>query len=139
MEAAFLILEVSQKNPTQFIPDLEDLFPLAVVDILTLKDKKILVLYNNIKSFLDQSLCEEEIAYALEGGVVEFSHKHPYLQMVYIYAIGDTSMVFCEGFVLKNRKKIIQNSGTKDAYLVLLEQILPSGEDFFKDLCKRFL
>ncbi|MHC5353662.1 hypothetical protein ACYSNX_05665 [Myroides sp. LJL115] len=139
MEVAFLFLEVSQNNPSEFTQQLQYLFPLAVIDILTLKDKKILVLYNDIKSFLDQDLCQEEIAYALESGVVEFSNKYPYLELVYVYVIGCRSMVFSEGFVLKNRKKIIQNSGTKDAYLVLLQEILPIEEDFFKDLCKKFL
>lgn len=139
MEVSYLIFVVNEQNPKEFIPDLQSRFPFSVIKFLSLNNKKLLVLFNNINFLLKYRICQEEQAYHMEDVVRGFAKKYPYLKLVYIYMLGNQSMGYYEGFVLKNKTKLVQSGGLNDSYKALLKQIIPFEGNYFEAFTKDFI
>ncbi len=139
MEVAFIFFEVSLNNPREFVQELQIIFPLSVIKFISVKDKKFLLLFHDIKSLLDTQLANEQIAYSLEQDLELFASKRPYLKLMYLYVIGNPPMFYCEGFVIRNRIKIVNSSGIGNTYSVLFDEVADFDEGFFEELRREFL
>ncbi|MHC5202452.1 macro domain-containing protein [Myroides sp. LJL119] len=139
MEVSYLIFAVNPQNPQEFIEELHNKFPFSVIKFLSLNNRKLLVLFNNINFLLKYRICCEQKAYQMEDTVMEFARKYPYLKLMYVYFLGNQSVGYYEGFVLKNKTKLAEAGGLNDSYKVLLKQIIPFQGNYFEAFTPEFI
>ncbi|MDR0227885.1 MAG: hypothetical protein LBI72_02315 [Flavobacteriaceae bacterium] len=138
MEVSYIIIPLSKQNETAFNEELQTLFPFATLKYVEVKEQKALVVYKNIELLLASRRCAEEQAYAVDDNIALFSRNHPYLKIAVIEFLSTGENSFYQGYVLKNRKRILEHSNLHDGHIPLLKEILvqyegPEFEAFSKD------
>lgn len=132
MEVFYVIIPVSSQNEMAFNTELLKLFPYGKLKFMHLHEQKILVVFKDVEKLVTEQHCSEEAAYDIDGKVDLFSRNHPYLKIAVVEMIGDNSNKFFQGYVVRNKKKLITHSNLNDGHIPILKEVFPEyvGPDF---------
>lgn len=128
MEVSYLIVPLVKGGENTFNQELSKLFPFGKMKVLNVHNQLLLTLYFEIDNLLDLGVCNEEQLLQTEEIVHSFSRKHPYLKLLYLH-ITCGGVCFYEGYLLKNRNKLMEKSGLDDSYLPLIQELVPAYEE----------
>lgn len=129
MEASYIILPLVDYNENAFNVELGELFPLCRIVIIDYYTQRFLVVYKDIEALLSDERAEKEV-YAYDDKIEHFSRKHPYLDIAVIQVVGEENNFFYDGYILKNKKRIKEQSGMHDAYIPIIKHFIPHCKGF---------
>lgn len=128
MEVSYLIIPLVKGGENTFNQELTKLFPFGKMKVINVHNQLLLTLYFDIDNLLNVGICNEEQLLQTEEIIHSFSRKHPYLKLLYLHITGG-SVCFYEGYLLKNRNKLMEKSGLEDSYLPLIQALVPVYEE----------
>ncbi len=129
MEISYLIIPLVRGNENAFNLELKKLFPFGIMKTLMVNNQLLLALYFDVDYLLDLKVCSEEELYQMEEEVLIFAKKHPYLKVLYLHITGAGGVYFYEGYVVKNKNKYLEKSGVGNAFLPLVQELVPSFDE----------
>ncbi|WP_010252856.1 hypothetical protein [Myroides injenensis] len=130
MEVSYVIIPVIEGRETVFNNELREIFPLSKIKYVTIQSQRLLVLFTDIDIVLGKKICSEEVAYKGEEDIIQFSRMRPYLKCMFIYMIYAGENIYYEGFVARNKRKLVEASGTNDSYIKLITEIIPDYSEY---------
>lgn len=140
MEVSYVIIPVIEGRETVFNAELKEIFPLSKIKYITVQNQILLVLYTDIDIVLGEKICSEEVAYKGEEDIIKFSRMRPYLKCMFMYMIYAGANTYYEGFVARNKKKLVEASGTNDSYIRLIKEIIPDySQNSFLPFTREFV
>lgn len=129
MEISYVIIPLVESNENAFNLELKKLFPFGIMKKLLVEGQLLLAIYFDIDYLLDSQTCSEGELYLIDEIVQGFGRKHPYLKVLNLHITCGGDICFYEGYVLKNRNKYLKNSGLDNAFLPLVQELIPSFEE----------
>ena len=132
MEVLYVLIPVVENKEEVFNRELKNLFPLAKMKYLTLFGQRLLILYFDVQYLTRNRQVSDEQIYMAENKVQEFGRRHPYLKLGFIQMTGAGALRFFDGFLFKNRNKLVEVDGLDTSYVSILQGLIPqfTGQDF---------